>query len=201
MSFCGQTPSLARIAGPSEVGSIPRMVSSPSLTGETQPTMRIVLDLPAPLGPRKPNASPRCTSTSMPSTAVKSPNRLVSPRARSRMSSPTGWTLVERTDGLHGVCRRGGDGSATRRLVEAVATVVGHVHRVAQREPDVARWQPGVERLLRRAAAQGGHVGGAGERVRVGSTELVLGEDPEPRDAHGRMVCRRTGPVDHRHTD
>ena len=36
-------------------------VSSPSVTGETQPTMRIVLDLPAPLGPRKPKASPRRT--------------------------------------------------------------------------------------------------------------------------------------------
>ena len=33
--------------------------ASPSVTGETQPIIRIVDDLPAPLGPRKPNASPR----------------------------------------------------------------------------------------------------------------------------------------------
>ena len=46
-----------------------------------QPIMRMVEDLPAPLGPRKPNASPGRTSTSMPSTAVKSPNRFTSPRA------------------------------------------------------------------------------------------------------------------------
>ena len=89
------------------------MLSSPSVTGETQPTMRIVDDLPAPFGPRKPKASPRRTSTSMPSTAVKSPNRLVSPRARSRMSSPTGRTLVAArgqapsvSGGLSRPCRR-----------------------------------------------------------------------------------------------
>ncbi len=46
-----------------------------------QPTIRMVDDLPAPLGPRKPNASPERTSTSMPSTAVNSPNRFTSPRA------------------------------------------------------------------------------------------------------------------------
>ena len=40
--------------------------------------MRIVDDLPAPFGPRKPNASPGATSKSISSTATKSPNRLVS---------------------------------------------------------------------------------------------------------------------------
>ena len=44
--------------------------------------IRIVEDLPAPLGPRKPKASPRRTSTSMPLTASKSPSDLRSPRAR-----------------------------------------------------------------------------------------------------------------------
>ena len=34
------------------------MRSSPPLGGETQPIIRMVEDLPAPLGPRKPNASP-----------------------------------------------------------------------------------------------------------------------------------------------
>ncbi len=83
------------MAGPSVAGSIPRIVSSPSVTGETQPTIRIVEDLPAPLGPRKPNASPRWTSTSMPSTAVKSPKRFVSPRALNRTSSSTPATLED----------------------------------------------------------------------------------------------------------
>ncbi len=53
------------------------MVSVPLVGGETQPIIRIVDDLPAPLGPRKPNASPRRSSKSIPSTAVNLPNRLV----------------------------------------------------------------------------------------------------------------------------
>ena len=48
------------------------------MTGETQPIIRIVEVLPAPFGPRNPNDSPGATSKSTASTAVKSPNRLVS---------------------------------------------------------------------------------------------------------------------------
>ena len=81
VSSCGTTPSRARMRGPSSRGSRPSTRSVPPVTGETQPIMRMVEDLPAPLGPRKPNASPRWTSTSMPSTAVKSPKRFTSPRA------------------------------------------------------------------------------------------------------------------------
>ena len=47
------------------------MVSSPPVIGETQPIMRMVEDLPAPLGPRNPKTSPRRSSKSTPSTAVK----------------------------------------------------------------------------------------------------------------------------------
>ena len=39
----------------------------------------MVVDLPAPFGPRKPNVSPRATSKSMPRTASMSPYFLVSP--------------------------------------------------------------------------------------------------------------------------
>jgi hypothetical protein len=56
-------------------------VSTPSLIGDTQPIIRIVEVLPAPLGPRNPNDSPGATSKSMASTATKSPKRLVRPRA------------------------------------------------------------------------------------------------------------------------
>ena len=55
--------------------------ASPSVIGETHPIIRIVEVLPAPFGPRNPNDSPGATSKSMASTAVKSPNRLVRPRA------------------------------------------------------------------------------------------------------------------------
>src|SRR6266487_1402094 len=81
VSCCGTTPSLARMSAPSAIGSSPRMLSVPPEGGETQPIIRIVEVLPAPFGPRKPNASPRSTSKSTPSTATSSPNRFMSPRA------------------------------------------------------------------------------------------------------------------------
>ena len=62
------------------------MLSCPLVGGETQPIIRIVEDLPAPFGPRNPNASPRYRSKSMPSTAVNPPNLLVRPRARTSTS-------------------------------------------------------------------------------------------------------------------
>ncbi len=68
------------------------MRSVPSVGWETQPIIRMVEDLPAPLGPRKPNASPAGTSTSMPATAVKSPKRLTRPRA---WISDPGWPESE----------------------------------------------------------------------------------------------------------
>ena len=60
------------------------------MRGETHAIIRIVEDLPAPLGPRKPNDSPRATSMSIPSTAVKSPNVLISPLALTIASEGTG---------------------------------------------------------------------------------------------------------------
>src|SRR5215472_13057369 len=94
VSSCGTTPRRPRIAGPSLTGFMPRMTSSPLVGGETQPIMRIVEDLPAPFGPRKPNASPRRSSKSMPSTAVNCPNRFVRPVARMSTSGlGTGVTL------------------------------------------------------------------------------------------------------------
>src|SRR5439155_17480351 len=81
VSSCGTTPSRARIAGPSCTGSRPRIVNAPADGGETQPIMRIVELFPAPFGPRKPNASPRETSKSTPSTATSDPNCLRSSRA------------------------------------------------------------------------------------------------------------------------
>ena len=59
-------------------------------TGDTHPIIRIVDDLPAPFGPRKPNDSPGATSTSIPSTATNSPNRFTSCRALT-----SAWPLDE----------------------------------------------------------------------------------------------------------
>src|SRR5579859_1821289 len=75
------------------------MVSSPPDGGETQPIIRIVEDLPAPFGPRKPNTSPRLSSKSIPSTAVNSPNVFLRPLARIRISGlATSATLPAGSD-------------------------------------------------------------------------------------------------------
>src|SRR3989440_3892568 len=81
VSCCGTTPRRPRIRGPSATGAMSRMRSVPAVGGDTQPIIRIVELFPAPFGPRKPNASPRCTSKSIPSTAASSPNFFTSPRA------------------------------------------------------------------------------------------------------------------------
>ncbi len=73
VSCWGTTPIRARIRGPSRAGSMPSTVSVPSDAGETQPIIRIVEVLPAPFGPRKPNASAGATSKSIASTAVNAP--------------------------------------------------------------------------------------------------------------------------------
>ena len=58
-------------------------------------SMRIVVDLPAPFGPRKPTTSPRPTVKDTLSTAVKVPKRLVSPSISIRGAS------VERGPGCY----------------------------------------------------------------------------------------------------
>ncbi len=50
---------------------MPSTRSVPAVGGETHAIIRIVDDLPAPFGPRKPKDSPRRRAKSMPSTAVK----------------------------------------------------------------------------------------------------------------------------------
>ena len=49
------------------------MLRSPLVRVETAPTMRIVVDLPAPFGPEQAERLPGATSNEMPSTAAKSP--------------------------------------------------------------------------------------------------------------------------------
>src|SRR3954471_2163492 len=56
-------------------------VAEPVLGEMKQVKIRIVVDLPAPFGPRKPTTSPRFTSKFTLSRARTTPNRLVSPLA------------------------------------------------------------------------------------------------------------------------
>ena len=99
MSSCGQTPSRARISGPRVAGSSPRTVSSPEVGGDTAAIIRIVEDLPAPLGPRNPKDSPARTSRSMPADRLHVAVRLAQlarpdQRAARRTSSPSEWLVT-----------------------------------------------------------------------------------------------------------
>src|SRR5688572_26496890 len=55
---------------------------------------RTVVVLPAPLGPRSPRTSPRRTSSSIPRTAQRSPNRRPSPAARSAIGFSIGADVM-----------------------------------------------------------------------------------------------------------
>ena len=55
---------------------MPAMRTLPASGSRKPVIIFMVVDLPAPLGPRKPSTSPRTTSSDMPSTATISPKRL-----------------------------------------------------------------------------------------------------------------------------
>src|SRR6266576_6655706 len=77
---------LRRTASRSEVTSWPATRADPDVGRASVHSILIVVDLPAPFGPRKPNVSPGLTSKSIPRTASISPYRLVSPLTRT-----AGW--------------------------------------------------------------------------------------------------------------
>src|SRR5258706_473463 len=140
--------------GPSPAGSMPRTRRCPEVTGETHPIMRIVVVLPAPLGPRKPKTSPRPTLKSKPSAATRSPNSLVSPRAS--MSAPGGSARRGADEPGRGGGREGGG--------------VGGGGRVGLAARPVAPGGPdGVDHVRRTRAA------GAGDPRRAGRAAVVAG--------------------------
>src|ERR1700682_1242183 len=115
VSACGTEPIRARIRVPSIEGSMPNTSSVPEGTGETQPIMRMVDVLPAPLGPRKPNVSPAPTSKSIPSTAVRALKRLVRPRASIR-TEPLVSLLMGAVEDISARSRRSRAGRRWMRL-------------------------------------------------------------------------------------
>src|SRR5262249_3620335 len=74
----GMKPSAALAASGSAARSWPLMVTFPRVGLSSPAIMRMVVVLPAPLGPRKPWISPGATSRLTPSTAVKDPYVLTS---------------------------------------------------------------------------------------------------------------------------
>src|SRR5690606_30606145 len=59
----------------------PRTLTGPSSTELCAVRRRMVVDLPAPLGPSSPSTTPWGTSRSRPLTAVMSPKRFTTPRS------------------------------------------------------------------------------------------------------------------------
>src|SRR5260370_39273617 len=72
--------------------SKPPTLARPEVGGSNPHRMRIVVDLPAPLGPRNPKISPRFTSSETRSTAVKSPKRLTRSSIRTAGPEVSGGT-------------------------------------------------------------------------------------------------------------
>src|SRR5664279_3757155 len=67
-----------RTASGFRLTSYPATIARPEVGLSSPHNIRMVVDLPAPLGPRKPNTSPLRTSRSIWSTATKLPKRLTS---------------------------------------------------------------------------------------------------------------------------
>src|SRR5512135_3652342 len=81
VSACGITPIASRTRTGSRATSKPATNPCPAVGTISVVSMRLSVVLPAPLGPSRPNNSPRRTSKLTRSTAVNSPKRLVSSRA------------------------------------------------------------------------------------------------------------------------
>ena len=77
---CNATPMRNRTAPGSRATSKPATVAVPPVGVSNVHSMRTVVDLPAPFGPKNAKISPRPTSRSTPSTAVNSPNVRTSDR-------------------------------------------------------------------------------------------------------------------------
>src|SRR5437867_10950374 len=71
---------LRRTSSRRDTTSYPATVADPAVGRANVHSMLIVVDLPAPFGPRKPNVSPCDTSKSMPATASIGPYFLARPR-------------------------------------------------------------------------------------------------------------------------
>src|SRR5580704_14423138 len=82
-NFCDIYPMCCLMASDCVITSKPPTVALPEVGSSNPHSIRMVVDLPAPFGPRNPNISPRRTSRFTRSTATKLPKRFT----RSRIST------------------------------------------------------------------------------------------------------------------
>ena len=112
-------PIFRRTVSRSLVTSYPATVALPEVGMARVHRILIVVDLPAPLGPRKPNVSPDLTSKSIPRTASISPYRLVSPLTRT-----AGWPSGDAPPGRSVSPARAGGALAVGLAVTPAASSV-----------------------------------------------------------------------------
>src|SRR5215216_2340872 len=109
----------------------------------------IVVVLPAPLGPRKPNSSPGSTENEMPSTAVKSPKRLTRPSTSTAPFAPfVATTTGQATGRLMDSCP---SNPCTSRLAPAVRVSRPTCGSSTSHAPGNPRWDHphgGVHRVV-----------------------------------------------------
>src|ERR1700722_16966628 len=110
---------LRRTVSRSLVTSWPATVAVPEVGAVRVHKILIVVDLPAPFGPGKPNVSPGLTSKSMPLTASISPYRLVSPLTRT-----AGWPPDDAPPAPSVSPARAGGASAVGLIVTPAASYV-----------------------------------------------------------------------------
>src|SRR5512135_3280834 len=113
----GKYPTTLRARSESLTTSYPAMTARPDVGGNTPHRMRMVVLLPAPLGPRKPTISPRSTANDTSEMAVNVPNRFVKCSA---LIMRVGGILDEGLNGLN--TRRSDLGDhPVREIVQAAA--------------------------------------------------------------------------------
>jgi hypothetical protein len=112
-------PIFRRTASRSLVTSYPATAALPEVGVARVHRILIVVDLPAPFGPRKPNVSPGLTSKSMPRTASISPYLLVSPLTRT-----AGWPTGDAPPGRLVSPARAGGASAVGLTVTPAASPI-----------------------------------------------------------------------------
>src|SRR5512143_2873140 len=169
---CGMTPMQARTSLAWRTMSKPLMRAVPLVGGTSVVSIRMSVDLPAPLGPRRPKTSPCSTPKSSPSTARKSPKFFV------RWSTSTSSMVTS------GRRSRGG-GRAPVIGAEREDDIRRHAHRQAAVGVVAAQADfEGLDVALGAADVALGRVVGIDAAVEDGAQALGAG-----RQAHGHRVA------------
>src|SRR5579871_419885 len=109
--------------------SKPRQVPLPSSGRSSPQSMRMVVVLPEPFGPRKPQTSPSGTAMSTWSTATLAPKRLVSPFTSIARGAAIATLQRPDVDRLAGMDRRAAFGTCLHFVHEFFAVADAEDHR------------------------------------------------------------------------